>query len=89
MTTATRDALIKIRDLLHEAGWDAPPPAPTVGPPLDAVREAFAQTARREDLAVLDAALTGPAEPAAVAAAIGRLRRFAERAEGLIPASGS
>ncbi|MBY0460179.1 MAG: hypothetical protein K2V38_22920 [Gemmataceae bacterium] len=63
MTTATRQALERVHDLLHEAGWDAPHrPAHSsdvIAPAIVPVREAFNQFVRDDDLALLRQTLGG------------------------------
>ena len=56
MTAATRRALENVRDILHEAGWDAPrrgPAAEVTEPAIVPIREAFGTLMRDDDLALL------------------------------------
>ena len=84
MTTATRKALEKVRDLLHEAGWDQPRPAASAIAP---VRDDLALLGRALDAgqSVEDAGralgLTPEQTRARFAEALRRLCAFAEIAE--------
>jgi hypothetical protein len=56
MTAATRKALEQVRDILHEAGWDAPHqprPAEVSEQAIVPIREAFGTLVRDDDLALL------------------------------------
>jgi hypothetical protein len=58
MTAATRNALEKVRDLLHEAGLDSPRPKPTQTAEVSErgiapIREAFSTLLRDDDLTLL------------------------------------
>jgi hypothetical protein len=59
MTRATREALLEVQAILHEAGWDAPrkPPAETPEGRLEAIRSAFALLLNSRDIALLLPAL--------------------------------
>jgi|GEM_PF-4311424 hypothetical protein len=85
MTAATRKALETVRDLLHEAGWDAPRRAPEVTERAIApMREAFGALLRADDLALISRTLSAgqPIEDAGrFADALRRLCAFAEVAE--------
>jgi hypothetical protein len=97
MTSATRKALERVSDLLHEAGWDADPtPAGTPEQRLDAIRSSFSTLIGEQDIALLLPAL-GKGVPVAEAGkplgltpaeseakfrdALGRLCAFAETVE--------
>lgn len=71
MTAATRRALEKVRDLLHEAGWDRPRAKPERAaevsePAITPIREAFGALVRDDDLALLRQTL-GTGQPVEVA----------------------
>jgi DNA-directed RNA polymerase specialized sigma24 family protein len=65
MTAATRKALEKVRDLLHEAGWDRAPrthpaqPAELSEQGITPIREAFSALLRDDDLVLLRTTLGG------------------------------
>jgi hypothetical protein len=92
MTAATRKALETVRDLLHEAGWDAPrPPAEVTERAIAPMRAAFGTLLRDDDWALLRRTLSAgePIEDAGrFTDALRRLCAFAEVAEaqGFSPA---
>ncbi len=59
MTVATRTALERVSQILHDAGWDAPaaPPPELTELEFQAIRGAYAHMLRPDDLAVIQKSL--------------------------------
>lgn len=98
MTAATRTALERVSQILRDAGWaragePTPPPADAW---VHALRQAYGEWLRDDDLTVIREVCTGGAgEPAAAAVsretlatlpqAFARLRHFVEDAQAQLP----